>query len=228
MAKHTSRVADSPTIASWFARLADSRSKHKSNRNNGDRRIHRSSARILLYALVITLFAVTFAYTTAWGREMERLEAISSADVFKEFDLKTLEGDHFTNENLKDTKLTLFNVWGTECGPCIMEMPELEELSHSYPGEVQVVGICNDAVDSHAQPVQSKIKEAQAIMDKTGATFPTLVLDEKTYAFITSNIAGTPTTFYVNQNGEILRTVAGRQSLKEMKATVDEELFKLK
>lgn len=196
--------------------------------SKGSLRVHRSTARILLAACTICAFVFTFAYTTAWGIRVDRLSAISSTDVFKKVDLEIIDGGHFTEENLKDARVTLFNVWGTSCSPCIAEMPDLEKLGQSYePGQIQIVGLVEDAVNANAEVIPAKAAEAQQIMDKAGATFPSLLMDMNTYAFVKTNVAGTPTTFFVDENGTILHTVTGRQSFKQWKKSVDEVLATL-
>ena len=196
--------------------------------SKGSLRVHRSTARILLAACAICAFAFTFAFTTAWGIRVDQLSAFSSTDVFKEFDLEDLNGGHFTQEDLKGARVTLFNVWGTSCTPCIEEMPDLEKLGQTYePGKIQIVGLVEDAVNTKAEVVPAKAKEALEIMDRAGATFPSLIMDMDTYAFVKTTVSGTPTTFFVDENGTILKTVTGRQSYKQWKISVDEVLASL-
>ena len=64
-------------------------------------------------------------------------------------------------------------------------------------------------------------------MADSGAPYPTLILDQATYAFVTTNIVGTPTTFFVNSDGEVVRTVTGGNTYNNWKAYTDEELAKL-
>ena len=193
-----------------------------------DKRIYLSSLRAVLVALVLSTFVFTFAFTIAWGAQVDRLAAISSSDIFASLDLDTLDGGHVTSENLKGARVTMFNVWSTTCSPCISEMPGLEELSHSYPdGEIQLFGILSDGSNAEGVPNQAKIKEAVKIMDKAGATFPTLIMDKEAYAFIKTNIAGTPTTYFVDQDGTIIKSTAGAKNLEQWKQYVNEVLASL-
>ena len=192
------------------------------------RRMHVSTLRVVLYALIVGVISFTFAYTTAWGEKINLMTAQSSTDVFKSMDLETLDGDSFTTENLKDSRITLFNVWATTCAPCIAELPALEELNHSYdPGEIQVVGLLEDSLDANGQLVPAHLETAQGYLDKVGTTFPTLALDEATYAYVKTASIGTPTTFFVNSDGEIIHVVTGSNSLQGWKQQVDTALSKL-
>lgn len=193
-----------------------------------DRRLHVSTLYITLIAMTLLAFLFTFTLTTAWGERMDQLAALSSSDVFKTMDLETLDGTHFTSENLKDARITVFNVWGTECPPCIREIPYLQELNNTYaPGEIQVVGLLSDSVNAQGEVVPAHLDTARKYMEDSGATYQTLILDQATFAFITTNIVGTPTTFYVNSDGEIIRTVTGGNDYGSWKAITDEELAKL-
>lgn len=193
-----------------------------------DRRMRVSTLRIVLCALIVGVVCFTFAYTTAWGAKIDLMSTQSSTDVFKTMNLEALDGSSFTTENLKDARLTLFNVWGTTCAPCIEELPTLEELNHSYaPGEIQVVGMLEDSLDTNGQPVPARLKTAQNYLEKAGATFPTLALDEATYAYVKTATIGTPTTFFVDSDGNIVQVVTGANSLQGWKDQVDTALSKL-
>lgn len=193
-----------------------------------DRRLHVSTLYIVLVAMTLLAFLFTFTLTKAWGERMDQLAALSSTDAFKTMDLETLDGTHFTSENLKDARITIFNVWGTNCPPCIRELPYLQELNDTYaPGEIQVVGLLSDSVDASGTVVPAHLDDARKYMADSGATYPTLILDQATYAFVTTNIVGTPTTFFVNSDGEVVRTVTGGNTYNNWKAYTDEELAKL-
>jgi thiol-disulfide isomerase/thioredoxin len=59
---------------------------------------------------------------------------------FPKFDLKTLEGENFSSEELKG-KPTLINFWFTSCVPCIDEMPVLNEIAEKYKDDFNFIAI---------------------------------------------------------------------------------------
>lgn len=193
-----------------------------------ERRMHVSTLRVVLCALLVGIIGFTFAYSTAWGEKIDLMAKQSSTDVFKAMNLETLDGDSFTTENLKDARITLFNVWGTTCAPCVEELPTLEELNHSYaPGEIQVVGLLEDSLDTNGQLVPAHLKTAKSYLETAGATYPTLALDEQTYAYVKTASIGTPTTFFVDGEGNIIHVVTGANTLQGWKKQVDTALSKL-
>lgn len=182
----------------------------------------------MVYALLIAVVFFTFSYTLAWGHKVDLMASQSSTDTFKNLNLETIDGDVVTSENLKDARVTLFNVWGTTCAPCVQELPILEELTHSYaPGEIQLFGMLEDSLDSRGGVVQAHLDTAKNYLTKAGATYPTLVLDEPTYAFVKTSVVGTPTTFFVDSEGNIVHVVTGANSLDGWKEQVDIALSNL-
>lgn len=200
--------------------------KHEApNADKRSRRMHLSTLRIMGVAAVVAAFVTMIGFTSAWGMMVDRMEATASTNVFSAMNLKDLNDKSFTSENLKDARISIFNVWGTTCAPCVMEMPDLETLNHSYEaGQIQVIGLLEDSSDRDGTPIEENLATAREIVEKTGVTYPVLVLDQPTYAFISSTIVGTPTTFYVDQEGKILMTATGAESLEAMRGRVDKLL----
>ena len=72
---------------------------------------------------VTSLLFVSFLYLSSCSSKQGKPLA--------QFELKTLDGKTLTNEDLKG-KITVINVWGTWCGPCVMELPHLNSLVDKY------------------------------------------------------------------------------------------------
>lgn len=193
-----------------------------------NRKLCVSTVRLLATSLAILAFVVMLCYTVSWGVQMKRYEQQSSTDVFEKLDLEAIGGGRFTHENYKDAKITILNVWGTDCSPCISELPELEELNHSYaPGEIQVVGLLKDSMSSKGEVQPDHIARAQELFEAAGATYPDLIVDTDTFAFLSGAIAGTPTTFFLDSNGKLVKTVTGANTLLAWKQQVDDALAQL-
>lgn len=114
------------------------------------------------------------------------------------FNAKTITGATVTEKIFAEKKITMINIWGTFCPPCIAEMPELGDMARSLPDNAQIIGLVCDAEDG-----SPKIKEAQKIISKANVDFINIVPDENLKKFIAS-VEAVPTTIFVNSKGEVV------------------------
>lgn len=78
-----------------------------------DRRMCTSTFKIVVTGAVIGLFILTFSFSHAWGEYEKQIESRSSTAVFATIALEDFEGQPFTRDDLRDTKLVAYNVWET-------------------------------------------------------------------------------------------------------------------
>ena len=121
------------------------------------------------------------------------------------FTAKTITGETVTNEIFASKKVTVVNIWGTFCPPCIAEMPELGEIARSMPADAQIIGLICDASEDSTHQIQ----RAQEITGQAGANFVNIVPDENLLNFL-SGVEAVPTTIFVNSKGEVVgRAIIG-------------------
>ncbi len=143
------------------------------------------------------------------------------------FTVQDLNGDPHTQELLADAKLTMFNVWGTFCPPCLREMPDLGELAREMKSEgVQIVGLVCDWTDRQGNPSEAQIAKAGKIIAKTGADYLHLLLNDDIQQYF-GDIRAVPQTYFVDRSGRILGAVTGAQSGEAWKKTIRALLAKL-
>lgn len=89
-------------------------------------------------------------------------------------------------------KIGVVHFWGTWCGPCVAEMPELQKFYDAYKGDTAVVlvTISNDR----------NLSELKEWMTSRKYTIPTLFDDRYTS---TSEISAWPTTWFLDRDGRI-------------------------
>lgn len=109
------------------------------------------------------------------------------------FTAQTLDGGEFTARDFADTDLTMINIWGTYCGPCLREMPELAQLANSLPDNVRMITFCIDASDA--------ADAAREIMDEAGFDGITLVSGDGDLEKLLLNLQYVPTTVFVDSEG---------------------------
>lgn len=138
------------------------------------------------------------------------------------FEASTIDGDAITSEIFANSKLTMLNVWGTFCNPCLSEMPDLGEIAASYDTSVfQMYGIISDVVEGD-EP--EKLAEARELITQTGADYPHLLLNQSLYSNLVGGVSGVPTTFFFNQDSELLGYLVGAQT-KDTWISIIEDLL---
>lgn len=137
------------------------------------------------------------------------------------FEASTTEGEAWNSDKLGDSKLTMINVWATYCNPCLSEMPDLGELAAEYDSaEFQIVGIVSDVMEGDSKDT---IEYAKELIAETKAAYPHLLLNESLYVNLLGPgaVSSVPTTFFVNQENEVLGYVVGAQSKEGWKELID-------
>ena len=114
------------------------------------------------------------------------------------FETRDIHDNIVKSEDIfKGHKVTMLNIWATTCTACISEMPELIRLNKEFEEKGgQIVGLVFDAVDDDL------IKEAKEIAEELHIDFLTLLPND--YLRKTFDAMSYPTTFFVNEKGEIM------------------------
>lgn len=162
---------------------------------------------------------------TAANEEPKSLEE----RAFMEFEAETVDGERVTQDIFKDKKLTMVNIWGTFCGPCIEEMPFLGELNQEYADQdFQIVGVVADSLDQEMNIDPAQVDKAKEIAQETGATYlhilPSRELVEKKLVY-TQMI---PETIFVDSTGQqIGDRIIGSKDKAGWSAAIDEKLAEI-
>lgn len=123
------------------------------------------------------------------------------------FEGKDIEGNSVSESILSEAKLTMINVWATYCNPCLREMPDLGELAGAYdPQDFQIIGIISDVQEGAGE---YSVEYAADLINKTGADYTHILLNQSIYDAFLTGVSAVPTTFFVNESGEVLDTVVG-------------------
>lgn len=123
------------------------------------------------------------------------LSCSKTGDKLPNFSATTLEGKLISTENLKG-KIVVIKVWATWCGPCIREIPELNEVVQENQTDTNVVFLA--VTDDSSDKIQSFLKSTpfnyQLITDANH------IKDQ----LQTGPVQYIPEHIVVNQQGEIV------------------------
>lgn len=138
-----------------------------------------------------------------------------------EFKVNDVNDKVVTNDIFKDKKLTMINIWGTFCKPCIDEMPELQELYKEYEKKgVNIIGIVADGDTNEVKAFE--------ILKKSKVDFTNLIPNEKFQKDFVSKTNAVPVTIFLNSKGEILETVVGAREKEAYKKLIENNLNMVK
>jgi cytochrome c biogenesis protein CcmG/thiol:disulfide interchange protein DsbE len=100
-------------------------------------------------------------------------------------------------------KPLVVNYFGSWCGPCNAEAPELSAFSKAQSGKAAFVGVA----------VNDQRSDVVAFMSKFGLTYP-VVLDDNSLS-AKDGITGVPTTIFYNASGQEVDRIVGAASLDQ-------------
>ena len=181
---------------------------------------------IFLFALfAVCCGLLAFRSLTGDSVDMGPLEedekiSIDFPDNIAGFTTMDLFGNEVTSAVFAEKDVTLVNIWGTFCDPCIEELPDLQELSESMPENAQLIGIVGDVKHMRSD----EYVEALAITEENGVTFTNLIAD-RSMKFM-DKVMLVPTTVLVDSEGNVIGDPIIGSEVEKYKQALAEALNK--
>ena len=136
---------------------------------------------------------------------------ISQSSVLN-FTVKDVDGNDVNLADYQGKKVYI-NFWATWCGPCIREIPELEEVYQEYKDKDDYVFLSitspNDAKFANANPVDESQEVILSKAKELGISYPVL-FDTKDQAATKFALSAVPTHIFINSDGTLKQTFAGQ------------------
>lgn len=139
--------------------------------------------------------------------------------------LSDLDGnDTSLGDLISANQVTLINIWGTFCGPCIQEMPDLGELASTYADRgFGIVGLTCDILDGRGNVQDAVVEDARQIIDSAGVEYPILVLSSELAQ--ATDLMYVPTTYLADASGIILEgPIIGSMSASDWQTLIEKHL----
>lgn len=147
-------------------------------------------------------------------------EEVWNGDSSMDFSAQTNEGDTFTLSE-QAGNVVLINFWATWCGPCVDEMPALQDLYEEYgdSGNVRIV-LVNAGESSQT---------VHRFLSQNGYTMP-CIYDTDNTVNDQYGVMGIPYTVIFNKDGTVAETFEGSYGCEKQyelyKETIEEALSK--
>lgn len=157
--------------------------------------------------------------------EEEKKEEEKDLPAAPDFTLKDQYGNTHTLSEYKG-KTVFLNFWATWCGPCKMEMPDIQELYEEYgknTGDLIVLGVANPKTDENPQNADETQEKVEEFLETNGYTYP-VAMDTAGDVFASYGISSFPTTFMITKEGKVFGYASGTLSKDMIRSIVEQTM----
>ncbi|ENH96323.1 thioredoxin [Gracilibacillus halophilus YIM-C55.5] len=145
------------------------------------------------------------AMITSPTDDSDNHSSLQEGDMAPDFELETLDGEAATLSDYRGTPVML-NFWATWCGPCRAEMPDMEKFYQNEDVEILAVNLTS---------TESSMSDVEEFVTEYELTFP-ILLDEKKEVESAYRVSGYPTSYMINETGEITHISVGPMNHEQM------------
>ena len=187
----------------------------------------------LLLALLLALSAFAALAEEAPAAEDAAKEA--SENFFVNLGLTYLDGSPF-DTSVFEGKPIFLNIWATWCGPCIMELPFLNELAEEYKDKIHIIGLHSEGMTVSSEgklvPNEETNLVAMGLQQEKNLTYP--LLNPDTTLFVLMNmpeyglqVSLLPTTWLIDGEGLVRQVIASAKTKEAWAEVIDKFLESL-
>ena len=152
------------------------------------------------------------------GQETEEESSTDISGYIGDFVTSDLDGNEVTGAIFGEKDVTIVNVWGTFCPPCIGELPDLQEMSESLPENAQMIGILCDVTERKGD----EYKDALDLISENGITYRNLLISDSMK--FTEKLMYVPTTLLVDKDGNVIGDPIVGAAVENYKKALEEYL----
>lgn len=174
---------------------------------------------LLTLSMLMTFTSCSGARDKRDGKEKDRIEeeekedeeeTVRSENTEEEansenrvtFSTTDRDGNTFDDSVFADHDLTLINFWEPWCGPCVGEIPDLQQIYEDYSDrDLLILGVYSE---------ETMEEDVDYILTESGVTYPIL---KYTPEFDIYQSGYVPTTILVDRNGNIIDTGVSYEGL---------------
>ena len=149
-------------------------------------------------------------------------ETDGSNSLFSKINTVTLDDEEISGADFAGERMTVLNIWASWCPPCITELPHLQEISENYADKgVKVVGVMHDGLFTTFEKDENAIKAGKALLADAGAEYTVILPDQTITSEFVSQMRFFPTTFFLDADGNIIKTIIGAKDSDGWRKEID-------
>ena len=154
--------------------------------------------------IIAISFLFTFVFTEELTQEQRNQIEEATEDLFKapNFSLKSTNDSLYVLEEMKG-QVVLLNFWATWCGPCRMEIPELNEIYSEYKDEgLIVLGVSISDTKKALLDFSKLYTVNYPLLYGSSSDIEKILIDY-------GNIYSVPTSILIDKKGKMVHTYPG-------------------
>jgi len=155
----------------------------------------------------VTFVLVGIMVFSIVSKDKTKISAQGSLD----FSLESIDGKNYSISDFKGKKVIL-NFFATWCPPCNAEVADFERFYRENKDHIIIIGI----------DMQEDKKSVVEFVKSKGITYPVL-LDADGKVSSRFNIGGIPTSFLLDENGNVISWNVGMMSYSQLKEFVNKK-----
>ncbi|MFB4162883.1 thiol-disulfide oxidoreductase ResA [Alteribacillus sp. JSM 102045] len=167
--------------------------------------------RFLMRSSILSVLAILIGYVFYTNFITGEESAIEEGDTAPNFILTTMEGEQIELEDLRGQGVFL-NFWGTYCPPCVDEMPYMDNQYQDFKER---------GVEILAVNVGESDLAIKRFVDRLGLTYP-ILKDKNKNVMDRYGIGPLPSTYLIDENGEVQRILTGAMTEEDIKGYMEE------
>lgn len=160
----------------------------------------RTTLIVLAIVVVLAGAAIVQQWVTAQTNALPTETAPKIGYLAPEFSLETMDGKTAGITRGELEKPVIINFWASWCNPCRLEAPLLADTYDKYEDQLMIYGINGTEFD--------QMDSAKAFVEQYQLRYP-ILMDKESAVFKKYQVAGFPTTFFVDRHGVIRDIVIG-------------------
>ena len=130
----------------------------------------------------------------------------ASGDTFDLPVIEIINADEDLKDLIEENKVTVVNFFASWCGPCRSETPLLDEYNKNLDDDVALVGV----------NISDNEKGRNKFLDEFNVDYPIYLFEDEEKALERYKLMMIPTTFFIDQEGNIVRVYVGELSNKTL------------